>query len=65
MGGVCGLLFVGAISRVDNIGPAVALTTVTLWLGVLVLHALIPETAGRELEALNPEDAPPQASSPS
>ena len=64
VGGVCGLLFVGAISRVDHIGPAVALTTVALWLGVLVLHALIPETAGRELEELNPEDAP-GASSPS
>ena len=62
MGAVFGLLFVSAISRPDHIGGAVALTTVALWASVVVLHFLVPETAHRELEDLNPEDAPISAS---
>ena len=62
LGGVLGLLFVGAISRPDHIGGAVALTTAALWISVVVLHLLVPETAHRELEELNPEDVPFSAS---
>ena len=58
-GAVTGLLAAGLLSvRLGGLGPALAVLAVgPLLLGVLVL-ALYPETAARELEDLNPEDRP-------
>ena len=57
VGAVTGLLAAGVLStRLGGLGPALAVLSVgPLLLAVLVL-ALYPETASRELEDLNPED---------
>ncbi|MDQ3570771.1 MAG: hypothetical protein M3396_09175, partial [Actinomycetota bacterium] len=59
LGSVAGLLVVGHLAASsDSLGPAMAL----LALGPAVLAVAVvvayPETAHRELEELNPEDAP-------
>lgn len=58
-GSSVGLLLVGQLSdRLDGIGPAISILAVgPLLLAVLVLTRY-PETAHRELEELNPSDAP-------
>lgn len=56
IGGVLGLLVAGSLSEVWTQGRAIAFTTVALFLSLFLLP-LIPETSGRNLEALNPEDA--------
>lgn len=58
VGSALGLFFVGYLSdRVSAVGPAVAvLTAAPLVVAGLVL-ARFPETAGLELEEINPEDA--------
>lgn len=58
-GGVIGLLAAGYLStRLGSLGPALAVLAIgPAILAVLVLVAY-PETAHRELEDLNPEDAP-------
>jgi predicted MFS family arabinose efflux permease len=61
IGSVVGLIVVGVLaSTLGHFGPAFALVALgPLSLAVLVIVAF-PETAGRELEELNPEDrAPP------
>jgi MFS family permease len=62
VGSGAGLLLAGVLSdRMGRIGPAMAILAAgPLLLAVLVLAAY-PETAGRELEDLNPEDRPDQA----
>jgi MFS family permease len=62
-GSVVGLVLAGLLSdRFDSLGSALAVLSV----GPLLLAALVllryPETAGMELEALNPEDARPTTS---
>ena len=58
-GGVLGLLAAGYLStQLGSLGPALAVLAIgPAVLAVLVLVAY-PETAHRELEDLNPEDAP-------
>jgi MFS family permease len=56
IGGALGLLVAGALSTVWSRGSAIAFTTLALLIS-LALIRLLPETSGRELEALNPEDA--------
>ena len=56
-GSAAGLIFVGQLSdRLGEIGPPIAM----LGVGPLIVAGLVltryPETAGRELEAINPED---------
>jgi MFS family permease len=65
VGSVAGLIVIAALVRDDEpLAPIMAL----LALGPLVLAVLVlvayPETAHRELEELNPEDAAPVASDP-
>lgn len=57
VGGILGLLFVGSVTTTGHLGRSIALTTAALWVGLVVLLVLVPETAGRELEDLNPQDA--------
>ncbi len=65
LGSVAGLLAVGFLSNAwGSLGPAVALLSLgPLLLAVLVVTAY-PETAHRELEELNPEDALPVPGDP-
>lgn len=65
IGSAVGLILCGVISdRIGRIGPALAILSAgPIILAVLVL-ALYPETAGRELEELNPEDRAGPATSP-
>ena len=56
IGGVLGLLVAGSLSDVWSRGSAIAFTTVALFFSLFLLP-LIPETSGRNLEELNPEDA--------
>ena len=64
-GSSTGLLLAGWMAdRLGGLGPAMAVLAIgPLVLAVLVL-TLFPETAGRELEDLNPEDRPPGAEDP-
>ena len=48
-GGAIGLLAVGWLSS-STAGPALAATTIGLWLGIIVLITALPETAGMDLE---------------
>ena len=67
VGSVVGLVAVGVLAssgRLGHFGPAFALMAAgPLGLAVLVLLAF-PETAGRELEELNPEDQTPARAFP-
>jgi MFS family permease len=58
VGGALGLLVAGALSTVWSRGPAIAFTTTALLVS-LALVRFLPETSGRELETLNPEDLSP------
>jgi MFS family permease len=58
VGGALGLLVAGALSTVWSRGSAIAFTTTALLIS-LGLIRFLPETSGRELEALNPEDLSP------
>jgi MFS family permease len=60
LGSAAGLILCGVMAdRFGRIGPAMAILSAgPLLLAVLVMAAY-PETAGRELEDLNPEDRPP------
>ena len=60
LGSATGLILCGVLAdRFGRIGPAMSILSVgPLLLAVLVLAAY-PETAGKELEELNPEDRPP------
>jgi len=66
VGSASGLVLAGRLAdRFDAIGPAMAM----LAAGPIILAALVllayPETAGLELEDINPEDRPPPAPPPS
>ena len=65
LGSAGGLILCGVLAdRFGRIGPAMSILAVgPLLLAVLVMAAY-PETAGRELEDLNPEDRPPPAPPP-
>lgn len=56
IGGVLGLLVAGSLTEVWSQGSAIAFTTIALFFSLFLLP-LIPETSGRDLESLNPEDA--------
>jgi MFS transporter, AAHS family, benzoate transport protein len=58
IGGALGLLVAGALSTVWSRGSAIAFTTTALLVS-LALIRFLPETSGRELEILNPEDLSP------
>jgi len=59
-GSAIGLVLAGVLTdHFDRVGPAMAILAIgPILLAVLVI-LLYPETAGLELETLNPEDAPP------
>lgn len=59
-GGVLGLLAAGALSdHYGSFGPTMAILGLGPLVVVFLILFLYPETAHRELEELNPEDAPP------
>ena len=59
MGSVIGLLIAGRLAERWSLGPAIATLAVGPALVVVALLPFFPETAHRELEELNPEDALP------
>jgi MFS family permease len=64
-GSVLGLLAAGHLAdRLDGIGPALAVLSLGPAVLVVLVLAAYPETAHRELEELNPQDAPPAGSTP-
>jgi len=61
-GSSTGLLLAGWMAdRLGGLGPAMAVLAIGPLILVVLVLALFPETAGRELEDLNPEDRPPAA----
>lgn len=67
IGSAAGLLAAGALSdHFGAIGPAMAILGLGPLLVAVLVIAFYPETAGAELEDLNPEDSrpPPRASAP-
>ena len=56
-GSVVGLVLVGVLSDRWSLGPAIAVLSVAPLLAVAFLIPRYPETAHKELEELNPEDA--------
>ncbi len=65
-GSALGLLAAGALSdQLDGVGQAMVILAVGPAALVVVVLTLLPETAGRSLEELNPEDqAPPPVAPP-
>ena len=64
-GSSTGLLLAGWMAdRLGGLGPAMAVLAVGPLILVVLVLTLFPETAGRELEDLNPEDRPPAAEDP-
>ncbi|HEV2760715.1 MAG TPA: MFS transporter [Acidimicrobiales bacterium] len=60
LGSATGLILCGVLSdRFGRIGPAMSILSVGPFLLAVLVMAAYPETAGRELEDLNPEDRPP------
>ena len=57
VGAAAGLILVGQLGRNHHLGRAISWTAVLPIIGVLVIAARSPETAGRELEELNPESS--------
>jgi AAHS family benzoate transporter-like MFS transporter len=57
LGGALGLLLVGALTHLWSRGTSIALTTLSIGLALLLLPFL-PDSTGRELEDLNPDDRP-------
>jgi MFS family permease len=61
-GSSTGLLLAGWMAdRLGGLGPAMAVLAIGPLVLVVLVLTLFPETAGRELEDLNPEDRPPGA----
>jgi len=59
-GSAVGLIVAGVLSdSFGRIGPAMAILAVGPLLVAVLVLTLYPETAGRELEDINPEDRPP------
>ena len=61
VGGALGLLAVGVLSTSVPRGNALAWTSLAPLVALVLLLPLIPETSGRELEAINPQDRPLRA----
>ena len=60
VGSVLGLLFLAVVvGRQDELAPIMAMLAIGPALVVVLVLVAYPETAHRELEELNPEDAPP------
>lgn len=62
LGGVAGLLVAGVLSdpaHFGSFGPTMAVLGIGPLIVVFLIIAFYPETAHRELEDINPEDAPP------
>jgi MFS family permease len=58
-GSAIGLVLAGVLTdHFHRVGPAMALLAVGPILLAILIIVLYPETAGEELETLNPEDAP-------
>ncbi len=58
LGSALGLFFVGELSdRVSEVGPAIAILAVGPLIVAWLILVRFPETAGLELEEINPEDA--------
>jgi hypothetical protein len=65
VGSGAGLVLAGVLSdRIGRIGPAMAVVAAGPLLLALLVIAAYPETAGRELEDLNPEDLDPEGLNP-
>jgi MFS family permease len=65
VGSGAGLVLAGVLSqRIGRIGPAMAIVAAGPLLLAMLVLAAYPETAGRELEDLNPEDRPGPAPTP-
>ena len=65
VGSVLGLVVIAVLVRDDRpLAPIIALLAIGPALLALLVLTAYPETAHRELEELNPEDAPPVASGP-
>jgi len=65
LGSAIGLLTVGSLaSRWGAFGPAVSVVAVGPLVVALLVRTRFPETAGRELEDLNPSDSPDGATPP-
>lgn len=62
-GSAIGLITVGELStRWDSLGQAIAVMAVAPLLVVVLIFAVYPETASRELEVFNPDDPDPERS---
>ncbi|HEX2039102.1 MAG TPA: MFS transporter [Acidimicrobiales bacterium] len=62
LGSVVGLLVAGTVAdATGRLGPAMTLLAIGPTVLALLVLVAYPETAHRELEELNPEDAPPRA----
>jgi len=60
VGAVIGLKAAGLMADAfGSFGPAMAILSIGPAIVVVIVLAFYPETASRELEELNPEDAPP------
>ena len=65
-GSSLGLLLAGWMAdRLGGLGPAMAVLAIGPAILVVLVLVLFPETAGRELEDINPQDRPPGADGPS
>jgi MFS family permease len=59
IGSAIGLVLAGALAdHFDRVGPAMAILAIGPVLLAVLVIVFYPETAGQELETLNPEDAP-------
>lgn len=59
IGSVIGLLTVGQLSDTNSIGFGLAVCMTAPFILAAMVLLFFPETAGKELETINPEDAPP------
>ena len=59
IGGAIGLFTAGFVADRFGVGPTLAVMSVSILIGAVIVMFAVPEPAGRELEALNPSDALP------
>jgi MFS family permease len=59
IGSAIGLFTAGILADRFDVGPTLAVMSISIIIGALIVMFAVPEPAGRELEALNPRDASP------